>query len=190
MSEQEDLFYIDQITNGQTAVYAELVNQYKDKAYTLALRVVRNQEDAEEVAQDAFLKAFKGLKNFKREASFSTWLYRIVYNTALSKIKKKQLETAELNEAHYNYSSSGSLESMAGLVQADRVMYVQKAINELSEEEALLVNLYYTHEKDMHEIAQITDLTHVNVRVKLSRIRGKLEGIFTRLLKKEIKDIV
>ena len=190
MSDKEDLFYIDQVTNGQTAVYAELVNRYKDKAYTLALRVVRNQEDAEEVAQDAFLKAYKGLKNFKREASFSTWLYRIVYNTALSKIKKKQLATAELNDEHHNYSSGGSLESMETLIQSDRTIYVKKALNELSDEEALLVNLYYTHEKDMHEIAHITDLTHVNVRVKLSRIRGKLEGIFTRLLKTEVKDIV
>lgn len=190
MSGKEDLFYIDQIADGNTGAYAALVNRYKDKAYTLALRVVRNQEDAEEVAQDAFLKAFKGLKDFKREASFSTWLYRIVYNTALSKIKKKQLATAELHDEHYNYSSGSSLESMEGLVHADRVVYVQKAIKELSEEEALLVNLYYTHDKDMHEIAQITDLTHVNVRVKLSRIRNKLEGIFTRLLNKEIKDIV
>lgn len=190
MLAKEDLFYIEEISQGNTEAFSVLVERYKDKAFTLALRVVRNQEDAEEVAQDAFLKAFKALDNFKREASFSTWLYRIVYNTALTKIKKKQLITSEINDEHHNYSSGSAFESMEGLVQEDRSNYVKLALNELNEEEALLVNLYYTHEKDMHEIAKITDLTHVNVRVKLSRIRSKLESIFTRLLKTEIKDIV
>lgn len=189
MSNSEDIITINKVLAGEKAAYAALVNKYKSQAYTLALRVVKNKFDAEEVSQDAFVKAYNSLSKFKQEASFSTWLYRIVYNTALTKINKKQLDTATIDEAHYQVEDNLA-NTMGNLLSEDRKTYVKKAINQLSDEEAVLVNLYYTHEKDMSEIAGITGLTHVNVRVKLSRIRDKLLSILQKELKGETRSIL
>lgn len=189
MSNTEDAVYINKVLTGKKSAYAALVNKYKTQAYTLALRVVKNKFDAEEVSQDAFLKAYKSLAKFKQEASFSTWLYRIVYNTALTKINKKQLDTASIDNTHLQVHDRFA-DSMSNLLQEDRIKYVKKAINKLKEDEAVLVNLYYTHEKDMSEIADITGLSHVNVRVKLSRIRDKLLGLLENELKGEERSIL
>lgn len=189
MTNKEDLFIINKVIAGDTSAYAMLVNKYKSYTYTLALRVVKNKFDAEEVSQDAFMKAYKALKNFKKDASFSTWLYRIVYNTALSKIKKKQLETTSIEDSHFEVSDHFA-DSMANLVREDRSQYIKKTIDQLSAEEAVLINLYYTHEKDMNEIGEITGLTHVNVRVKLSRIRNKMLGLLQKMLVGEAKSIL
>ncbi|MTI20303.1 RNA polymerase sigma factor [Fulvivirga sp. RKSG066] len=190
MAEKEDHVYINQVLDGDMSAFAWLVDKHKQNAYTLALKIVKNEYDAEEVSQDAFLKAFKALSKFKQESSFSTWLYRIVYNTALSKIKKKQLDTTPIEDGHHNITMGKLTESMTGLIAEDRKKYLKLAINKLGDEEAVLVNLYYTAEKDMTEIAQVMDMSHVNVRVKLSRVRKKLYTILEQLLKGEIRNIV
>ena len=86
----EDLL-LRQAGLGQPQALAQLVRHYQALAYTVALRVVGNPQDAEEVVQDAFLKAFAALAQFQRAAKFSTWLYRIVYNTALTKKRSRPL---------------------------------------------------------------------------------------------------
>jgi len=94
----DDSFYIEKVINGDTSAYTNLVNKHKDMVYTIALRIARNHQDAEEIAQDVFLKAFQSLESFRQKSKFSTWLYRIVYNTAISKIRKKQPEVTALDE--------------------------------------------------------------------------------------------
>src|SRR5512147_227248 len=88
----EDTQVINRILAGNTREYEVLVNRYKDLAFTIAFRILNNREDAEEAAQDSFIKAFRGLSSFRKDSGFSTWLYRIVYNTAVSKKRlKKQI---------------------------------------------------------------------------------------------------
>jgi RNA polymerase sigma factor (sigma-70 family) len=84
ISLQEENDLIDQILAGKEEPYGRLVDQYKSYAFTIALKILNNRPDAEEAAQDAFIKAFHYLKSFNRKARFSTWLYRIVFNTAVS----------------------------------------------------------------------------------------------------------
>ena len=98
MSSTKDQFYIDKVLQGNTSSYNYLVNNYKDMVYTIAIKIVRNREDAEEVAQDSFIKAFQKLNSFKGESKFSTWLYTIVYRTAISKIRKNNIETTDIDE--------------------------------------------------------------------------------------------
>jgi len=100
----DDSFYIEKVINGDTSAYTNLVNKHKDMVYTIALRIARNHQDAEEIAQDVFLKAFQSLESFRQKSKFSTWLYRIVYNTAISKIRKKQPEVTALDENLVLYS--------------------------------------------------------------------------------------
>ena len=89
MENKEELKIIDQVKEGDLLSFRLLVDKYKTMAYHIAIQVVRNNEDAEEIAQDAFLKAYQSIKSFKGESKFSTWFYRIVYNLAISKTRKK-----------------------------------------------------------------------------------------------------
>ena len=89
MNYQEDSFYISKVLKGNLPSFAILVEKHKAMAFTLALRITKNHEDAEEIAQDSFLKAYNSLSSFKQESRFSTWLYKIIYNTALIQVKEK-----------------------------------------------------------------------------------------------------
>ncbi|MEP7169111.1 MAG: sigma-70 family RNA polymerase sigma factor, partial [Bacteroidota bacterium] len=84
MRYEDDNFYIDKILKGDDASFESLVNKHKTMAYNIAFRILKSREDAEEIAQDSFLKAYHSLKEFKRESKFSTWLYRIIYNNSIS----------------------------------------------------------------------------------------------------------
>jgi len=86
-----ELLYIKQIMSGDVSRFAYFVDAYKDMAFTIAFRIVNNREDAEEVVQDAFVKAYTSLHTFRQDAKFSTWLCKIVVNTAISKTRKKKL---------------------------------------------------------------------------------------------------
>lgn len=87
-----DDIYIEQVLNGNTKAFAFLVDKYKVLVYTVAFRILRNHEDTEEIVQDAFVKAYHALGSFEKKSKFSTWLHRIVYNSAISKTRKKNLK--------------------------------------------------------------------------------------------------
>ncbi|MBI3482593.1 MAG: sigma-70 family RNA polymerase sigma factor, partial [Bacteroidetes bacterium] len=101
---QEEYSLIDQILAGEEALYATLVDKYKSFAFTIALKVVNNRAEAEEIAQDGFIKAFHYLKKFNREAKFSTWLYRIVFNTAISYKRKSKQQFESIENSIVTYS--------------------------------------------------------------------------------------
>ena len=90
MDNNSDQIYIDKVLQGDTNAFAYLINKYKDMAYTIAIKIVKSHEDAEEVAQDSFLKAYEKLDSFKGNSKFSTWLYTIVYRNSITKIRKKK----------------------------------------------------------------------------------------------------
>ena len=98
MNPTKDQICIEKILQGDTSSFSFLVESYKDMAYTIAMKIVRNAEDAEEVAQDSFVKAYQQLQSFKGNSKFSTWLYTIVYRTAISKIRKKKLEVTDIDD--------------------------------------------------------------------------------------------
>ncbi len=89
MKLSDDNFYISKILAGDSTAYVFLIEKYKNMAFSIALKITRNREDAEEIAQDAFIKVYDSLKDFRKKSKFSTWLYKIVYNTAISRIRKK-----------------------------------------------------------------------------------------------------
>ena len=99
-----DQNYITKVLNGDTNAYAVLVDRYKDMIYTLAFRMVKNKEEAEEIAQDTFIKAYKSLDKFKGESKFSTWIYKVAYRTSLDRIKKlkKKYNEVAIDDINYN----------------------------------------------------------------------------------------
>jgi RNA polymerase sigma factor (sigma-70 family) len=175
MKFETDIFYLQQIISGNARAYAFLVEKHKDMVFSIALKILHSREDAEEVAQDAFVKAYQSLSGFKNEAKFSTWLYRIVYNSAISKVRKKKLELSPLDDMTINNYSEDSVDSNFFLVdEPDQFELLQKALQSLPEDENVIVSLFYQNDNSIEDISAITGLTVANVKVKLHRIRKKL----------------
>ena len=108
MTNNNDQLYITKVINGDTNAFAYLVDSYKNMVYSLAYKMTKNREEAEEISQDTFIKAFKKINNFKGDSKFSTWLYRIAYHTSLDYLKKSKKEhhTFEINEVTFNQIKS------------------------------------------------------------------------------------
>ena len=175
MNQPDDNHLIQQVLEGNTGIFSVIVDRYKDLVFTVVIRILKNREEAEEAAQDTFLKAFHALPGFKSEARFSTWLFRIAYNTAISRTRKKQLTTLALDDRMIeNYSTDEIKENIGQFDEEDRIKLLNKAIQSLGTEEQLLVSLFYQNRQNIEEIASITGLSDTNVKVKLHRIRKKL----------------
>ena len=176
MPHNDDPILISQVLNGHTAAFSILVDRYKDLVYTIALKILRNHEDAEETAMDAFLKAFQALKTFKGNARFSTWLYRIVFNTAISKTRQKREFFSHIdNFQPYEAISEESPFADLHTVNVDeQVEVMEKAMKKLDDDESLLLEMYYRHDCSVEDISSVTGLTISNVKVKLFRTRKKL----------------
>lgn len=191
METREDKIYIERVLKGDANAFSHLVNRYKDMVYTLALRIVKNSEDAEEVAQDSFLKAFQKLSSFKGNAKFSTWLYTIVYRNAITKVRKKRLETSDIDDyVMDNHSEDHEFPQMEAIKSGEQKKYVKKAIDNLPDKDALIITLFYMDDNSIEEIEQITGLKESNVKVRLFRARKKLYKELSILLKEEVKTIL
>lgn len=181
-----DQVYIDSILNGDANAFAVLVDRYKDLVYTLALRMMKHTEEAEEAAQDTFIKVYKSLDKFKGESKFSTWIYRVAYNTCLDRLKKnkRQQYTVEINE--YTEHQVKTLDNALENIEAkEREQTIQDCLALLPSEDSFLLTLYYFEELSLDEIGKIVDLKPNNVKVKLFRSRKKLATVLRKKLDNE-----
>jgi RNA polymerase sigma-70 factor (ECF subfamily) len=191
MDKNSDQIYIDKVLQGDTNAFAYLINRYKDMVYTIAIKIVKSHEDAEEVAQDSFLKAYEKLDSFKGNSKFSTWLYTIVYRNSITKIRKKKVATSDIDDyVMDNYSEGHEFPQLEAIKNGEQQKYVREAIDRLPEKDALLITLFYMNESSVEEIEQITNLTQSNIKVKLFRARKKLNTELSFLLKEEVKTIL
>ncbi len=190
MKFREDPYYIRQVLNGDNAAYRMLVEKHQDLVYTIVHRVVSSTEEAEEVAQDVFVKAYSKLSDFKAEAKFSTWIYRIAYNTAVSHTRKKKVEFLAMDdEMIENYSEDEMQQEIMGLSTEKQSQLIKKALGVLPRTDNLIISLFYYHGKDLEEISEIVGLTQNNVKVKLFRIRKKLLKEMTVLVDQNINTV-
>lgn len=170
-----DAYYIQKIQAGDTASFGYLVDKYERLVYSLIRKVVGNPEDAEELAQDAFVKAFRSLGSFKGDCSFSTWIYRIAYNTALSEVRKKKLEFLAIDEMLLTNVSEEEVTIALGHTDtSEQLDKLDIALSRIPPDERALITLFYMKEKTIEEVSFITGLTESNVKTKLFRIRKKL----------------
>jgi len=191
MDMNSDQIYIDKVLSGDTNAFAYLINKYKDMTYTIAIKIVKSHEDAEEVAQDSFLKAYEKLNTFKGNAKFSTWLYTIVYRNSITKIRKKKVDTSDIDDYVIdNHSEGDDFPQIEAMKNEEQQKYVREAIDKLPEKDALLITLFYMNDNSIEEIEQITELSQSNVKVKLFRARKKLNQELSLLLKEELKTIL
>jgi RNA polymerase sigma factor (sigma-70 family) len=183
---------ISRVLRGEQLLYAELVKRYQSFVFTIALRYTPNREDAEEIAQDVFVKAYRNMADFRGESKFSTWLYTIVTTTCITFLRKKKLETHSLDHEHV-FEAADSMDSgfRANQVeQKSKIQMVNQAIKLLSPDDGKLITLFYKGEQSLDEIAVIMGLEPNNVKVRLHRARQRLKEKMEKHFVQEVKDIV
>ena len=187
MNHQSDQYYINRVLEGDANSYGILVQRYQSLVYTVVYRMVKNKEEAEEIAQDTFVKAYKSLVNYRGESKFSTWLYTIAYRKSLDAIKvKKRFVSTELIE-EISEGEIGMVNDALNYLQTkERKKIIADSILKLPEEEAAIVTLYYFEEKSVKEIKEIVDLTEENIKIKLYRSRKKLYSILRHYVSSEM----
>ncbi|MEA3504921.1 MAG: sigma-70 family RNA polymerase sigma factor [Bacteroidota bacterium] len=187
MNLSNDNIYIEKVLNGDRSAFSFLINNYKDMVYTIVLKIVRSREDAEEIAQDVFLKAFQSLSTFRKESRFSTWIYRIAYNMAIFKTRQKRVVVEAIDENIIeNYSVDNIHENVFALDADEKRKLIDVVLDNLPEDECLLITLYYKEECTVNDVAEILNLTQSNVKVKLHRTRKKLSQKLNVLIKEKM----
>jgi RNA polymerase sigma-70 factor (ECF subfamily) len=171
MTEYDDIIYIERTLAGDTESFSVLVERYQSLVFSVVARVVRQLQDAEDVAQDVFVKAYSSLAGFRGESRFSTWLCRIAYTSAISHIRRYRPDRAGV-EIQNEHDSCEVYDD--GSLHEERLQQLQRLLAQLPPEDAMLLTLYYQHEKTVNELAAITGLSVANVKVRLYRIRKKL----------------
>ncbi len=182
---------ISLVLNGDYQAYAGLVNRYQDYVFTLALRMVKSREDAEELAQDVFIKAYKYLADFRGASKFSTWLYTIVNNTCITFLRKKKVELHSLdNEKVFELADSRDSGLRADRIeQKSRQAMVNEAIGMLSPDDAEIITLFYKAEQSLEETAQVLGIEINAAKVRLHRARTRLKEKMERHFTEEIKNL-
>lgn len=183
MNTKPDEYYIKQTLSGNVNAFAVLVERYKNMVYTLSIKIVKNKEEAEEISQDAFVKAYKNLKNFKGESKFSTWVYKIAYYASLDAIKRTKRFS---NTENIDDIKVGNLSDIKGaleyLEEKERKKVIGDALLKLNEDERTILTLFYFEELSIKEIAKVVNLLEDNIKVKLYRSRKKLAVILKHVV--------
>jgi len=190
MNTKPDEYYINQMLNGNVNDYAFLVERYKHMVFTLIIRIVKNKEEAEEVSQDVFVKAYKNLKNFKGESKFSTWIYKIAYYASLDVLKrnKRQIYVENIDTVKER-DLRNTDDSLNFLQDIERKKIINDALLKLGEEERIILTLYYYEDLPIREISKVVDLSEDNIKIKLFRSRKKLAELLKNVIEPTTIDL-
>ncbi|WP_339753824.1 RNA polymerase sigma factor [Algoriphagus aquimarinus] len=184
---QEDHHYIEKTLKGNLNAFGQLIQKHEKYAFTLALRILKNREEAEEAAQDAFMKAFHSLKTFEGKSKFTTWLYKIVYNEALGRLRKSKNFTIQLDEVEELASDSlDYLDGLKALQLIERKELIQRALDAMKPAESAVLTLFYLEEQSIKEIEEIMDLKSSHVKILLHRGRKSLLESLQKITKSEL----
>lgn len=183
----DEQLYVKQVLSGNTSVFSYFVETYQEMAITIAYRICGNLQDAEDVVQESFVKAYRNLHSFRADSKFSTWLYRIVYNTAITLTKSKMwansCETDIENASHLSNNQADS-----NIEHLERQEMVGEILQKMPKGDALLLTLYYMEDNPIKDIANITGLNEPNVKVKLFRARKLFKEMLVRHYGHSVED--
>lgn len=168
---------IASVKAGNVHAYRSLVSMYQSLVFTMVYRRVNSREDAEEIAQDVFVKAYKYIASFKGDAKFSTWLCSIANNSTSTFLSKRKLVFSELNERHEQQEDHEILSSP----EEEQLKLIEKAMLKLPADDAQIISLFYQGEQSLAEIADILQMETNAVKVKLHRARVKLKTTIEQL---------
>lgn len=181
---------IRKVLDGEHQHYAVLVKRYQNFVFTITLRYTDSREDAEEISQDIFVKAFRSLKDFRGDSKFSTWLYTIVTTSCITFLRKKKLQTHSLDNEHvFELADSQDSGMRANQVeQKSRAAMVNEAINMLGPEDAQIITLFYKGEQTLDEISRAMGIEPNAAKVRLHRARQRLREKMEKHFVHELRD--
>jgi RNA polymerase sigma-70 factor, ECF subfamily len=175
---------------GDTRAFDELVVRYRDKVYRLSFKILRHEDDAAEALQDAFLSAYRGLKNFKAESTFSTWLYRVATNASLMKYRKRRDDHVSLEQSQSYQQDAEPLaipdwsqQPLEELLDSETREVMEEGLRRLPED---LRTVFILRDEEGHsnaEVAEILDLSVAAVKSRLHRARIVLRDRLDRYFK-------
>ena len=180
MKNVSDFDIIESVMRGNSADFSILIDRYKNKAFTLLMRMLKNEFDAEEVLQDCFLKAYYSLRNFKQESKYSTWFYKIVYNTALTRLssKKRKIENEMSSvDDHFELEYKSNDNEIDNREMSE---LLKSLISQLPENHAAVVSMFYLDEMTCDEISEVMNTSLSNVKVMLYRSRNALKKLIVK----------
>jgi len=191
MSKQRDKQIIELVKNGDVTAFSELINAYQQMAFTLSNSILKNREEAQEATQDSFVKVFQKLNEFRGDSAFSSWLYKIVYHTSLSKLRLRKKSGLSLDENIIReYDVINDYQENDILENHDKQKMLKLAMSELKDDDAAIVLLFYYKELSIDEITEITGLSQSNVKIKLHRSRKQLQDRLLQLMKNELSSLL
>ena len=161
---------IARILDGHAEDFGYFLERYSQEAFAIVVRLVPQQEDAEELVQDAFVRAFNRLETFEGRSSFSTWICRIAYTTAVSWLRKRRMKYLSIDEQ----PKLTDTEVDEALDDESRIEELRRAITLLKPDEQTLITLYYYDNRPLNDIAYILDAEPNTLATRLHRIRRKL----------------
>ena len=191
-SKLSDIELIERTLTGDQAAYADLIKRHQRFVFTLAMRFAKTREDAEEIAQDCFIKAYRSLGSFQQNSKFSTWLYSIVYTTAMTFLRKKRLDTDSIDDenTYVQLENQSSGYDTNNAENKSRSYYLNLAITQLLPDDATIITLFYKGEQSLEEIGATMGMEPNTVKVKLFRARQRLKDKLERLLKNEVNELI
>ena len=191
MEKKTDEYYIREILKGDSGSFSLLVEKYSHLAFSLSMKLLNQREDAEEAAQDSFIKAYNSLSSFQNGSTFKTWFFRIVYNTSISRLRARKNIEVKIEEVRIPDSELQATENAVEQLNSDdRQKYLGIGLARLDPEEQALLKMYYYDDFSMDEIGVITGLTVSNVKVKIHRSRKRLLQELRLVLKDELLSIL
>ena len=190
MDVRKEKYLIERVQGGDKGSFTVLVDAYGSLVYTVCLRMLTSEAEAEEAAQEVFIKAYRSIGSFQAKSKFTTWLYRISYNHCISEIRKKVKMIDLVDEFPSDEVNEDELNGLDLISADERSRYLQMAIESLAETDAVVVTLFYYEELSLDEIAEVTGLSNSNIRIKLHRSRKKMYQVISECLKSEVSSIL
>lgn len=190
---KEDKLLVQKAQEGDGKAFERLLKKYRKSVYYMLLKMVKNNDDADDLTQEAFAKAFTSIKNFDSTYAFSTWLFRIASNNCIDYVRKKRLSTISIDQPvegedggsmQFDLRDSG-LDPNETLLKQQRKRYLQMAMDRIPDSFRKLVELRYFDELSYEEISEKMEIPLGTVKAKLFRSRELLEDE----MKKVIKDL-
>ncbi len=191
MKQNNDLYHIEAVKKGNVQAFSVLVEKYQKMVYTLALKLMKKPEEAEEMAQDTFIKAFHKIDSYEGKSKFSTWLYSITYNACISELRKRRIEFKSLDDRQVSDEDEQRMyDYYRGNRKEDQEKYLALAMEKLPGDDQVLITLYYYENQSMDEISMITGLTVSNIKVKIHRARKRMQVLLYEMLNEEVYSLL
>lgn len=173
MKQQEEQL-IRNVLKGDTSSFSYFVDAYQNMAYTIAFRICKNKQDAEDIVQESFVRAFNNLRTFRFTSKFSTWFYRIVYNTAISSIQTASYrnEFTEYGQIDTDVQFS-DLNILEHMEISERKQTINDILNHMPTDESIVLTLFYLEEHSIKDVSEMLSITESNVKVRLHRARKR-----------------